>query len=288
MRLSPVALPASLEPFVHAMWVFESDDGLPSGDARVVVPNGRAKLIVPWRNGLSAEGGGRRQTHREGDVVLIGLWDAPTVISSAPEPTVSIGIEFTPNGLCRFVASPANELSQRIEPIGHVLGAAGDRLVSRVMAAATVGEAVDVVRAFLAERFRLVSRPQALLVDEALRLMTASGFRMDGRELERRMGYSGRYLVALFQRDIGLSPKRLNSILAFERLYRSFSNHRSVENLRADALDLFYDQSHFIRHFKQFAGVSPGRFAEMDNEFGRIFYRPSRTGDLSSSDLSNP
>ncbi len=267
------------------MWIFESAVGLPGGDARVVVPNGRAKLIIPWRNGLTAHGAGQLQDYGEGQGVLIGLWDAPTVISSAPVPTVSIGVEFTSSGFSRFFSAPASELTQRIEGLGNALGAQGDRLLRRVMEAETKEAAARLVATFLCERFESTGRGETRITDEALRLMAASGYRMDMRDLERRMGYSARYLAALFQRDIGFAPKRLSSILAFERLYRAFSQHRSVDLLRDDALDIFYDQSHFIRHFKQFTGESPTRFAEANNEFGRIFYRSGQERD--GSVLSN-
>lgn len=52
MRLSTVVPHPELRPFIHHFWVFESDQGLPDGDARVVVPNGRHKLIVPYHNAL--------------------------------------------------------------------------------------------------------------------------------------------------------------------------------------------------------------------------------------------
>lgn len=278
MRLTPIPLPDHLRPHVHALWVFESDSGLPSGDARIVVPNGRAKLIIPWRNGLTAEGGGRQQSHAEGDALLIGLWDIPTVISSDPVPTVSIGIEFTPGGLCRFIDTPISELERRIEPIGNVLGAVGDRLARRLAEASNAQAAVALVLSFLDDRFHALQRPGRLVADEAIRLMMASGFRTDIGELERRLGYSRRHLSDVFRRDVGMTPKRLNSVLAFERLYRHFSEHRSAALLRDEALDLFYDQSHFIRHFRQFTGMTPGRFSELGNEFGRIFYRSARAG----------
>jgi len=273
LRLIPIFLPDHLRPHVHAMWVFESATGLPSGDARIVVPNGRAKLIIPWRNGLTAEGQGRRQVHPEGNAVLIGVWDKPTVISSTQEPTVSIGIEFVPGGLRRFVDVPIGDLEQRIEPIGNVLGALGDRLARQVAAAETIREAVDLVSRFLDDRFRALNRPSRLASDEAIRLMVASGFKVEVGDLERQLGYSRRHLLTLFQRDVGMAPKRLISILAFERLYRAFSQHRSTALLRDDALDVFYDQSHFIRHFRRFTGTTPSHFADLGNEFGRLFYR---------------
>lgn len=276
MQLRTVTPHPAIAPYIHHFWVFESANGLPAGDARVVVPNGRHKLIIPYRNGLSARSAaapdGGAVHHPEGAPVVVGLWEEPSIIASSAQPTCSIGVELLPNGLTRFLSEDAQRLTQRIVPLADVLGPVGERLGQRVVNAATADDAVELVQAFLCERLAGSPEPPGA-VAAALRLLERSGYRMEVNELERRMGYSRRYLHALFLRHVGLAPKRLTAVLAFERLYRRFSQSKSPADLKRDALDVFYDQSHFIRTFRRYTGFSPGRFAELDNEFGRIFYR---------------
>lgn len=276
MLLRTLAPHPAIAPYVHQFWVFTSPCGLPTGDARVVVPNGRHKIIVPYRNALTVRRAyGREddagQTNGPGDPVVVGLWDEPSILASTAEPTVTIGVELLPQGLTRFFPVDASELTQRVVPIADVLGRWGRELGERVATAPTVELAVGIVERFLVERV-LASPEPSPTVRAALELLRASRFQMEVLELERRMGYSRRHLSALFLREVGLPPKRLTSVLAFEQLYRRFSQDKSVSLLKQDALDLFYDQSHFIRTFRRFTGFAPGRFAELDNEFGRIFY----------------
>lgn len=209
----------------------------------------------------------------EGEVVLVGVWDQPSVLSSPAAHTVTIGVEFRPNGLGRFFEAGLDALYQQIVPIEQVLGAEGTRFVRRVGAAETAEEAVGLVQAFLCERLIAAGRTQRTEVDEALRLMARTGFTAEIAEIAATLGCSRRHLQALFRRDIGLAPKRLQSVLAFEAVYRKFSQDKDGRLLRDEALDIWFDQPHFIRTFRQFTGHSPGRFADLDNEFGRIFYR---------------
>ena len=273
MQLTTVTPHPELAPWIHHLWVFRSPLGLPGGDLRVVVPNGRHKLIVQYRNGLTAAGAGVEQRHREGEIVLVGLWEEPSIISSSQAETCTIGVELVPHGLTRFLEGDLHEIAGRIVPLEDYLGRAGRELSSRVRSAPTVEAAVDQVQGFLRARCRARAADRSPLVDAAMGLLAGSGFRMEINDLEKRMGYSRRHLHALFQRQVGLPPKRLASVLAFEWLYRRFSQNKSAALLRDDALQLFYDQSHFIRTFRRFTGFSPGRFADLDNEFGRIFYR---------------
>lgn len=273
MRLTTIQPPNEIAPWIHHFWVFESQRGLPAEDARIVVPNGRPKLIVPWRNALVAKGPAAVQESPEGEVVLIGIWDQPTILSSPLDETVTIGVEFRPNGLARFLEADLDSFYQQIIPVDQGLGIEGTRLARRVNSAATVEEAVGLVQRFLVDRFRAVGRPLRSEVDEAFRLMMQSGYAADIADIAEALGCSRRHLQHLFRSRVGLTPKRVQSILAFEAVYRKFSQDKDERLLRDEALDVWFDQAHFIRVFQQFTGHSPGRFADLSNEFGRIFYR---------------
>ncbi len=273
MRLTTVHPRAEIATWIHHFWVFESGTGLPETDARIVVPNGRPKLVVPWRNALVATGAGEVQPSREGEVVLIGVWDQPSILSSPADTTVTIGVEFRPSGLSRFVGADLDEIFQRIVPLDQVLGATGARLMHRVNAAETVSEAVAVVQDFLVDRLTAVERNHRSVVDEAIAMMAKQAYSAEIGSLADALGCSRRHLQDLFRQQVGLTPKRLQSVLAFERLYRNFSKNKDARLLRDEALEIWFDQAHFIRAFQQFTGHSPDRFAELENEFGRVFYR---------------
>lgn len=278
MFLKTIRPDAVIAPYIHHFWVFEAPAGLPAMDARVVVPNGRAKLIVPWRNGLTAEGKttaarapGRHSP--EGEIVLVGLWDQPTTLSSPAGRTVTIGVEFTPTGLAHFIRQDLHEIFLEIAPVDALLGKLGEKLARRVAEAETVTAAVGLVHAFLIERAQESGSSPDPIVQAAIRAMAASGYTIAIEHLADRLDCSRRHLQTLFLRQVGMTPKRLQTVMAFERLYRRYAGHRDLRQLREDALDHFYDQAHFIHTFRRFTGHAPSAFAEIENEFGRLFYR---------------
>jgi AraC-like DNA-binding protein len=74
----------------------------------------------------------------------------------------------------------------------------------------------------------------------------ASDAGVDARSLERR-----------FCAATGMTPKQYARVIRFKHAYHSLVARRTREPL-TNALDGFYDQSHFNREFRFFTGMAPG------------------------------
>ncbi len=77
--------------------------------------------------------------------------------------------------------------------------------------------------------------------------------------IEELTGYSRMHNYRLFKTWLGLSPSESISLMQFTEAVRSL--HNENHSLTKAALQLgYYDQSHFIRLFKQFAQMTPGQY----------------------------
>ena len=76
--------------------------------------------------------------------------------------------------------------------------------------------------------------------------------------LAEEVGWSRRHLAARFREHVGLPPKALARILRFERAAERL---RRGADLADAALDSgYYDQAHFNRDFRAFAGLTPTEY----------------------------
>jgi transcriptional regulator GlxA family with amidase domain len=82
--------------------------------------------------------------------------------------------------------------------------------------------------------------------------------------LARDAGVSVRTLERHFLTHVGLSPKRWLRILRFQRVVGEGDPGPDLlgRALRAG----YYDQAHFLRDFREFAGTTPGRFFGTDGD----------------------
>ncbi len=92
-----------------------------------------------------------------------------------------------------------------------------------------------------------------------------------------RLGISHAYLDREFSRITGLSPRRLAAILRVRRLLEEIDVAAEQDWVDLAVRHGWYDQSHMIRDFKRYTGVSPEAYLEAQ----RAHLAPSEFGDAS-------
>ena len=83
------------------------------------------------------------------------------------------------------------------------------------------------------------------------------------------LGISHKHLIETVRRVAGLTPGRFQRIARMNRLLHSIDPTRPVRWDRLAHLAEYYDQAHFNRDFKAFAGVTPTTYlAQRRNLYG--------------------
>ena len=80
------------------------------------------------------------------------------------------------------------------------------------------------------------------------------------REAAKDLGLSQRRFIQVFKEEVGLTPKLFSRIQRFQQTRSLIRLNRSL-NWAALALDFgYFDQSHLIREFLEFSGLSPADY----------------------------
>ena len=271
MNVSFIQPAKQLSPYVALMWIFESRSGVPLADSRLIVPDGRAKIIVPYRNALCAAVTTGLLSAQEHHIFLVGIQTHPTTIASTATDTGTIGVELTPKGLYHLFKLSMHEITDRMISFEEVFGPWGARLQTRVGDADDPLEKIILLQRALTHLLEQNEKEYALL-DHTLDLLVRTHGMISIQELAAHLGYTRRYVDRLFQEHVGVSPKSLASILRFQEVYQGWMRHRSASFFRTQWPAYYYDQSHFIKEFKRFTGFTPQQYTAIVNEFGRAFH----------------
>jgi AraC-like DNA-binding protein len=257
--------------FIEKIWLFESPGMLPADDLKLIVPNGRPLLLIPYRNGLAGKMGGKQYIAKENSIALIGISDNPSIVDSLTNsPTGSIGIEFSPSATYRFFHFSLKNIKGELVFLNDLPGARANCIEQRIADAESPSEKIRLIQSYLFSLF--TKKKEDTLFEYCIQQIETSHGSMSIKQLEKLTGFSSRWLNLKFKENIGLSPKNLSSIVRFQHYYKAILSDTAQFRTSRPFYNHYYDGSHFIKDFKRFTGMPPSRLIESKNNFGKLFY----------------
>jgi AraC-like DNA-binding protein len=168
-------------------------------------------------------------------------------------------INFTPLGAHRLFGLPMAELTNTIVDFEGLLGKDAEALQARLRGSRDWARRFMILEDFLLQRFFSGTEGRREIA-WALRQLEKSDGAVPIGDLAEEIGWSRKKLIHSFQRETGLAPKGIGRIY---RLNRMLSLLRGPA--RASLAELahesgYYDQAHFNRDFRDFAGLTPGDY----------------------------
>jgi AraC-like DNA-binding protein len=164
-----------------------------------------------------------------------------------------VELRLTPLGAHLALGVPLDELADRTHAFEDVWG--GDELIARLGDLPSWAARFDLLDRVLAARLA-AARPLAPEVEGAWLRLVATHGSVPIAELVRASGWSRRHLARRFAAAAGLTPKTFARVLRFDRAKARLE--QPFASLAEVALDCgYYDQAHFTRDFREFAGCTP-------------------------------
>lgn len=261
-----------LKGYIEKIWLFESSGKIVNDDLKLIVPNGNLKLTVSFQNGIVASINNRLFTSKEQGITLSGLIDVPVYLDVEKDiNTKTIGVEFSPFGAYRFFRINLNSLQNKIYSLDDVLDKPGKLLIEQINNTETIDQKIIVLQQFLLRQ--LAQQKKDLIFEYCVERITTSRGKITVKELEKKTGYSSRWLNMKFTERLGISPKNFASVIRFSQYYQLLINENSNTFCKNDFYELYYDQSHFIKDFKRFTGLPPTKYERMTNQLGESYFR---------------
>jgi AraC-like DNA-binding protein len=203
------------------------------------------------------------------DMLIGGLHTSPAVVVHEGAQS-GIQLSVSPLGARALFGLPAGELAGIDLLAADLLGPLAGEVHDRLLTASTWPERFAVLDRCLGRRLDPSQRP-ADEVCQAWRRLRASGGAAPIASIAREIGWSERHLAARFRTEIGLTPKSAARVIRFDRARRMVRG-RGASGADVAARCGYADQSHLIREFVAFTGLSPT--AWLASEVGNVQVPP--------------
>ncbi len=201
---------------------------------------------------------------RHSGTVVSGAYGGFFVTDHAQHASI-VGVHFRPGGAFPFLGVPAGELADTHVDLEALWGRPAAELRERLCAAATPAERFSLLEQTLAARLdRATGRHGAVPV--ALDAFEQTGTSVRVRDVARRVGLSQRRLIQVFAAEVGLTPKLYGRVRRFQRALALVRGAPAPDWARVAAECWYFDQSHLIRDFRAFSGLTPEEFLHRRSE----------------------
>jgi len=253
VELSYLAPPEDLRPLFGPMYVFLADKTDVSDHTRADFAQIRFMLEG---TGHYVFGGGQCATTPA--TCMLGPTTAATRFEVAG-PMRVVGVAVLPLGWVALGAGDASKLADDVFDLSARFGREWSHMLDDLRQVTDAGEAGTLLWPFLRERTRAVTDAETAFIAETdAWLADERSPRVD--VLQDATGLSARQVARLCNRYYGAPPKYL------ARKYRALRSALILARDNVDWADLcddtFYDQSHFIREFKHFIGLTPNQLRD--------------------------
>lgn len=186
----------------------------------------------------------------------------------------TFAVSFYPYGFSNFISEPIKDLVNKETPLGHLFGeVAAKELEEKIIKAADTKERIGYIEKFLFDRLN-----DKIIIDNIVKttvdiLLLTKGSTQINEILKQDLS-KRRQLERKFLKQVGVSPKQLGKVIRFQSVLKLLINEK-IDNLTNIAYKSgYYDQSHFIKDFKEFTGISPKDFLGHDNMvLSSLFYK---------------
>jgi transcriptional regulator GlxA family with amidase domain len=170
-----------------------------------------------------------------------------------------MAVTFKPGGAFPFLGLAADELLDTHVSLQDIWGHGALVIRERLSAGRTAQRRFQILEDVLLSQ--LVRRPEhhpAVL--SALEYFRRNPSRAVVGKLARDLGLSNRRLIDVFSFEVGVKPKLFLRIRRFQRLLQQVHLLPAVDWEQVALEHGYFDQSHLIRDFVAFSGISPADY----------------------------
>jgi AraC-like DNA-binding protein len=247
-----------LSKFVDNIWLYEGYE--PEHKTERILPTGTLELVINLRqNELLFYDVERSENCSRFSGAIVSGASGRGFAPDTSEAALIIGVHFKPGGAFPFLGLPAGDLADTHVDLETLWGPSAGRLRERLLEARTSAERFQLLQEALLRRL-CPGVEQHYAVSAALEMFGRNQAGPTVREAAKYLGLSQRRFIQVFKAEVGMTPKLFSRIQRFQQTRTNIQHNPSI-NWADIAVDHgYFDQSHLIREFLEFSGLSPADY----------------------------
>lgn len=244
-----------LSRYILRYWAMESDG---NAEEVLVYPEGYPELIYHFGEPFAARQVGSDIVRNQSIGVFCAQKLKSQIVSSC-ETSSMIAITFKPFGAAAFFGFDHSEIANSNIDIRDIFGDCHNLFIEQLAETRGIEAKVALIEDFYSRL--IIKKEQDLLIAErGINAIIKSRGQISIEQAAKEAYISTRQFERIISRTVGVSPAKFSGIIKINHSIKLMSQN-SDKSLTQIAFDSgYYDQSHFIKYFKEYIGISPKAF----------------------------
>lgn len=261
-RIDPAA---DLKDLVKEYWIIESGDA-PPGEKKIV-PDGFPEIIFhygdPYRIRLFDE------WKTQSKYLFAGQISRHFHLQNTGSSGM-LGIKLMPAAAFRLRGIDMSGYTDRVVPLEEAFGSDFIQLAQKIDPEMAPDEKADLAEQHLLSRLEKTSMHDSGPVGQAVEMILGNNGLVKMGDIAAELEVSRRHLERSFKTAVGLSPKFYSRIIRFNYIFEIMKEGN--DSWIDIALESgYFDQSHFIKEFREFTGEEPSRYGFDERNMANFF-----------------
>lgn len=248
--------------FVKYIWLYESPANSLKKEVQTFIVEGCPMILFHYKQPLRCKSGNNDWVSHPKQCVIGQIKSYGEIVESGNEGMVAI--VFYPDGLYPFIKIPVDEITGQIVDLTDVFGKGIKEIQEKICEAKTDNQKISLVENLLLN----LMKPSANNYNRDIRY-AISQMRVNKKisiaDISSDVNMSKRNFERRFLEYVGLTPVFYNRIVRFQKAIQLLNKNEKTSFTELAYLAGYFDQSHFIRDFKQFYGQAPKEFSHNQN-----------------------
>lgn len=270
MKINNLRASIGLRPYISRYWSWQDESELPP-----LLPGSGGELFFFYQHPATLF---RSDLHQSSPQASLLLLPRNHIFRFQPNRAVSfIAVRFRTGALRHFSSLPECELIDTCTSAGDIWGTEGNMVEQQISETPHLTGRIQIIEQFLSAQLLRHRKPQCWLDTVTQQFYYQQlHYRQPSvslSDLIEHYSLSSRHFQRMFKQNFGLSPKHFQRIIRVEAVTRHLLLNRQKNYLDAALAHGYYDQSHFIKDWRDVIGETPTHFFQEDN-FRSHFYNP--------------
>ena len=254
----------SLKHLVKEYWIFENQD--PTIHRQKIIPDGYSEIIIhygdPYRINLTG-------TWEVQSSMLFSSQISSFFFLENTGQSGMLGIKLFPTAFHQLFRKDVSTCTDQVVALEQIIASETSGLVN-VKNAGTIATRVKAAEEWIISKLHhLVAQPK---IDQCVSIIFETNGMIDMEELASRIELSTRQMERLFKKVVGLTPKFYCRIVRFNYIFEVMKEQKESW-IRTALQSGYFDQSHFIKNFKEFTGEEPSNYGFDEVNLANFFLK---------------